>query len=97
MRDRFPVMLQGTRAYEKLREICPATIPWGLIAPHVERVKKNHEVGLETIAARGGLAPCEIIAAIGDMPIEDAPDPFTAVRKLSAIVEAWASKRGGTP
>jgi hypothetical protein len=46
------------------------SIPWGMILPHENTVKKNHHgQSLERMAQRGGLGPSEAICALRDWPI----------------------------
>jgi hypothetical protein len=39
-------------------------IPWTLIAPHEKQAKRNHRLGLEELAQRGGLDASEALAVI---------------------------------
>lgn len=90
MHDRFPVCYEHSRAYQKLRERGPETIPWAMIAAHSERVIANHGAELAAIAGRGGLTPCELMAALDDRPVpETPPNPFMAVRLLGERVDQW--------
>lgn len=58
--DRFPVM--GVRGARN------GTIPWSCLLPNRSRVMRNHGQSLTTLARRGGLAPCELVAILEDKP-----------------------------
>lgn len=43
-------------------------IPWSLLAPHADRVRRYHGQSLERLAERGGLLLDEIAAILEDRP-----------------------------
>lgn len=43
---------------------CPASVPWGLLAPHEKQALRNHNQTLTRLAERGGCSPCELVALI---------------------------------
>ncbi len=60
--DSFPVM-------QKDRNLRPGSIPWSMLAPHEAQVKKNHGGhSILELSKRGGLSPCELLAALEDRP-----------------------------
>lgn len=89
MYDRFPICYQHTRAYEKLRADSPDTVPWGMVAACAARVRENHGAELTAVAHRGGLTPCEIMAALEDRSLDESPNPFMAVRLLRERLDQW--------
>ena len=46
----------------------PRGIPWAIVAPHEDQARRNHFQSLETLAARGGLDPAELVAVLEDRP-----------------------------
>ncbi|QCO00540.1 hypothetical protein D3093_35440 (plasmid) [Azospirillum argentinense] len=66
----------------------PRSIPWSLVALHRAQAQINHVQTLESLAERGGLAPCELLAVLEDrshlrMHLED------AIRQLRALCDAF--------
>ena len=45
-------------------------IPWDVIKPHEVQALRNHKRGLDALAERGGLTPCEALAVIEGRPWE---------------------------
>jgi hypothetical protein len=43
-----------------------AEIPWRIVEPHAAQARRNHGQALEELAARGGLAWCELAAVLAD-------------------------------
>lgn len=43
---------------------CPSSVPWSALAPHEAWALRNHDQDLETLARRGGLGVCEMVAII---------------------------------
>lgn len=56
MSKRFPVLNQQNCRPEDRIEM-PRSVPWNFVEPFRERAMWNHSQSLETLAARGGLAP----------------------------------------
>jgi hypothetical protein len=82
----FPVLLY---AYERQRWAesgCPMSVPWSLIAPHEAQAQRNHMQTLETLAVRGGLGPCEMVAVLEDRPWRRMSDA-DAMKRLRELVE----------
>ncbi len=48
----------------------PTRIPWKMIQPHEQQALANHDQSLETLAARGGLGPSEMLAVLLDRPLQ---------------------------
>src|SRR5580765_8364901 len=46
-------------------------IPWSMIAPFEKQAKRNHRLGLEDLALRGGLDASEALAVIKGQPLWD--------------------------
>ena len=44
-------------------------VPWAMLALHEKQAFRNHQQSLGTLARRGGLAPVEMLAVIGDRSI----------------------------
>jgi hypothetical protein len=63
--DRFPV-------HPTHRHLL-ASISWEIIASHERRAIKNHSQSLKTLASRGGLSLCEIVAVLEDRPWKRMP------------------------
>lgn len=61
----FPV-LRGDDRDEYRRIGAPQYVPWTLLAPHEARALRNHDQSLETLASRGGLGLCEMVAILED-------------------------------
>ena len=40
------------------------SIPWEMIEKHEPQALRNHKQSLETLARRGGLSACEVVAVI---------------------------------
>jgi len=64
------------------------TIPFRLIKPYEDRVRRNHSQSLERLAQRGGLGAIELYAAIREIPLNE------AMRNVSAedarrIINQW--------
>lgn len=67
------------------------SIPWRLIEPHAAQAERNHSQTLEHLAARGGLAPCEALAVLGDrkwhrMAYPDATLELARVLETDAVL-----------
>lgn len=74
----------------------PMSIPWSLVAPHRAQAQINHSQTLESLAERGGLAPCELLAVLEDRPhrrmhLED------AIRQVRALIEAFELGAASVP
>jgi hypothetical protein len=90
----FPILKATSRDenIERKKAGCPASIPWGLIAPHDAQAQKNHGgQSLERLAARGGLAPEEALAVLADKPWHELARLTTAdaVGRLISLVEDY--------
>lgn len=88
----FPVLWQGGRVVTRKLEAleCPRSVPWAFVADHAAQCDRNHSQSPETLAERGGLAPCELVAVVEDrrwhrMTEED------AVARLKTLLEAASS------
>lgn len=62
----FPVLWQSLSREERQRKPDLDSVPWGLVTPHEKQALANHYQSLDTLARRGGLAPCEMCAVIED-------------------------------
>lgn len=49
------------------------SIPWGVIAPHEEQAKRNHQQSLDELASRGGLDCYEAVCVLTDRRWRDVP------------------------
>ncbi|MGY0793127.1 hypothetical protein ACW7BJ_27490 [Azospirillum argentinense] len=84
MADRtFPILFPARPPAD-----APLSIPWSLVAPHRAQAQISHGQTLESLAERGGLAPCELLAVLEDrlhhrMHLED------AIRQLRALCDAF--------
>jgi hypothetical protein len=87
----FPILWPYRRAEEKQHaELgCPRSVPWSLVLPHEAQAVKNHSQSLERLAERGGLAPSELLAVIGDRRFHTMDDA-TAIAELKAAIAAHA-------
>ncbi len=45
---------------------CPKEVSWTLLAPHEAQALRNHSQSLETLNARGGLSPAEMVYILED-------------------------------
>jgi len=70
----------------------PTSVPWSLVKPHELQAHVNHEQTLERIAARGGLAPFELVAVLEDRLVRPMPSD-AAVAGLKVLL---ASLQPGT-
>ena len=69
MTDRFPVLWQGSRAYQEelTRLACPRAVPWWMVQQHETQAMRNHGgQTLVRLAERGGLGPDELCAVLED-------------------------------
>lgn len=94
---RFPVLWQGSR--ELMQELdqlgCPRSVPWSLVEPHARQAHANHGQSLETLAARHGLSPLELIAVLTDVPfrkVRALGGDAAAVPVLKRFIEEHESK-----
>lgn len=58
----FPILFQGH--WKDYRDRFPASVPRGLVEEHRRQAAVNHYQDLDTLARRGGLAPCELLAVL---------------------------------
>lgn len=66
----------------------PTSIPWCLVAAHVDQAQRNHFTSLIALAERGGLCPAELVAVLEDR--NDRPmDIDAAIRQLTALAIAF--------
>lgn len=70
---------------------CPRAIPWRLLVPHAAQAAANHSQSLETLASRGGLAPCEIVAVFENRRHRRMV-PAEAVARLREIVGSGVTR-----
>lgn len=69
---RFPI-LYGRRERSLYAESgLSDSVPWGVLAPHEEQARNNHQQSLKRLAERGGLCPREMAAVIRDESWRDA-------------------------
>lgn len=80
----FPIM-QDWKKRQDGRAI--TSIPWGVIAPHEEQARRNHDQSLKRLAERGGLSPCEAIAVLLGRPLRQIDGSHTDddLRKLITL------------
>lgn len=52
------------RIFPLISDDPPYSIPWEMIEPHRMQAAKNHSQSIETLAKRGGLSFCELLATI---------------------------------
>lgn len=64
MSKKFPVMLNYYERKELSHLACPTSVPWAFVEQFEHTVKYFHDQTLERLAQRGGLGPCELMAAI---------------------------------
>lgn len=69
----FPVL--GSRTVK--------VMPWSLVEPWRRQVYRNHGQSLEELAKRGGLSPCELLAAATARPT------FEVLREPALKAEEW--------
>jgi dihydrofolate reductase len=82
----FPIRFE--RDYDSVAETPVINLPWGVISSHIERARKNHSnQDLETLAAKGGLTPCEALCIIEDRILTSIPEKEAVVR-LNRIISA---------
>jgi hypothetical protein len=61
-------------------------LPWGMIAPHEERAKKNHGgMSLKQLNGRGGLRASDVVAILEDRDEAEMPISQANMR----LVELW--------
>lgn len=82
MNKRFPVL--ALYAGER-----PASVPWEYVERHEAQAKKNHYQDLETLAKRGGLSWCELLAVLQDMPWTKCSQEVARILVLEMVGEAW--------
>lgn len=82
MNKRFPVL--ALHAGEPR-----ASVPWEDVAKHEAQAKKNHYQDLETLAKRGGLSWCELLAVLQDMPWVRCDQETARILVLDMVGEAW--------
>jgi len=63
------------------------SVPWSFVAPHERQAIKNHDQTLNTLAERGGLGLCELLAVVTgrgyyDVPIQERTDAEDHIRKM---------------
>jgi hypothetical protein len=87
----FPVLLSfGER---RASPDCPRWVPWELLEPHEEWALRNHgRQSLETLASRGGLGPCEMVAVLECRRWHAMPHA-EAVARLCEFVAAYEATR----
>lgn len=78
----FPVLDQRSQKDKQLVQF-PRSVPWSLLAPHEKQALKNHDQNLETLAERGGLSPCEILAVVEDRSWKRIPDAVAVLQLLA--------------
>lgn len=76
MTDRtFPIRLD-----EKIQGV-----PWALMVKHEAQALANHGLGLESLAARGGLTPEEAVCVIEGKPFERMGATFATLRLMELV------------
>jgi hypothetical protein len=76
---RFPVLNQQS-CRPRDRKTMPRSVPWEFVERFRTQAKENHDQSLETLAARGGLAPEEMwLAAHGHRPFSVKVDEQEAI------------------
>lgn len=80
----FPIMRRYILG--SLRDRCPRTIPWYLIAPYNHQAFTNHGQNLRTLARRGGLGPSEAVAILEGRKWHEMEDE-DAINDLVRIVQ----------
>lgn len=97
MRDTFPILPPSPSDVTRLVAAGiaqPKGVPWDMLAPHAERMAKNHGgQSMETIADRGGLDAGELVAVLRDwsfqlMKVE------ASYLQLNAELQAWRAGHG---
>jgi hypothetical protein len=91
MPRRFPILRDFNREERAQAAECPPSVPWDFIKPYESQAIRNHEQNLETLAKRGGLAPCEMIAVIEGrrwkkMPLTE------SISRLNDLVAKWEAR-----
>jgi hypothetical protein len=81
-------------AYLGFPEMVP--LPWFMLAPHEAQVRANHGQSLAQLAARGGLAPAELLAVLEDRPWTPMP-AVEAIGRITKILEAYCALHGWAP
>lgn len=94
--NRFKVMLTGLS--QDLKEKCPASIPWNMIAPHELQAQRNHSQTLLRLHHRGGCSPGEIYLIMHDQEWngrspKDGDDEDAIEWLRTAVVEFEGSQR----
>jgi hypothetical protein len=88
----FPVLFSVPTEVERLRALgCPDSVPWAMLAPHERQARLNHDQSLKTLASRGGLGACEMVAVLEDRRWHRMADE-EAVSRLLELVAAYDSR-----
>lgn len=89
----FPVMVGHYGDRKKLATdlACPTRVPWAFMEQFEATVRSNHDQSLERLAQRGGLDPCEIMAAVNGSGLRGVvgADEATAIVALKKAVREW--------
>lgn len=82
----FPVLRDNDKI-DALGRI--AYVPWEFLRPHENQALKNHGVGLDELAAKGGLTPIEIVAILTGVSWAEALEIPNADGRLAQLVLQW--------
>lgn len=87
MSELFRVLWPYKRAEQEAHKRlgCPSHVPWSVLQAHERQAHRNHGQSLETLHARGGLCPSELVAVLEDRPFRSMPDE-EAVRRLLELL-----------
>ena len=86
MADAFPVVRVAGSTIE--------SVPWPLVETVRHRVERAHCQTLESLAARGGLDPLELVAALDGHVVIDRSRLAQSIDRLRKLVLAWEENNG---